>query len=134
MEYLAYAEKLMDGQFNLQHYNMEPHTHTHTQPFHGSMDFVRDNPGETVPEETFSHSQLSCLSIVPYLLLPSNTIHGILLVQSTCLTVFFHNLCLSFLWSTSWPRTLYFVLHTFLHPIIVFFSQHIPIPSQPVLL
>jgi len=22
------------------------HTHTHTQPFHGSQDFVRDNPGE----------------------------------------------------------------------------------------
>jgi len=40
----------------------------------------------------------------------------------------------NFLWSTSWPSTLRFILHTFLHPIIVFFSQHIPIPSQPVLL
>jgi len=29
--------------------------HTHTQPFYGSMDFVRDNPGELVPEETFTH-------------------------------------------------------------------------------
>jgi len=28
---------------------------THTQPFYGSMDFVRDNPGELVPEETFTH-------------------------------------------------------------------------------
>ena len=27
------------------------HTHTHAQPFHGSLDFVRDNPGEPVPEE-----------------------------------------------------------------------------------
>ena len=26
--------------------------------------------------------------------------------------------------------TLHFILHTFLHPIIVFFSQHMPIPSQ----
>jgi len=26
------------------------------------------------------------------------------------------------------------LLHTFLHPIIIFFSQHMPIPSQPVLL
>jgi len=43
------------------------------------------------------------------------------------------NLCPSFLWSTSWPGTLHFILHTFLHPII-FFSQHMPIPSQPVLL
>jgi len=40
----------------------------------------------------------------------------------------------SFLWSTSWPGTLNFILHTFLHPIIVFFLQHISIPSQPVLL
>ena len=29
----------------------------------------------------------------------------------------------SFLWSTSWPGTLSFILHTFLYPIIVFFSQ-----------
>jgi len=28
------------------------HTHTHTQPFYGSVEFVRDNPGEPVPEET----------------------------------------------------------------------------------
>jgi len=32
------------------------HTHTHTQPFYGSVEFVRDNPGEPVPEETFTHS------------------------------------------------------------------------------
>ena len=25
-------------------------THTHTQPFYGSVEFVRDNPGEPVPE------------------------------------------------------------------------------------
>ena len=39
----------------------------------------------------------------------------------------------SFLWSTSWPGTLHFILHTFLHSIIVFFMWHMP-PSQPVLL
>ena len=87
---------------------------------------------EPVPEETITHSHLSWSSIIPYLLHPSNTIHGILPVQSTCRTVFFHNLCPSFLWCTSWPGTLHFILHTFLHPIIVFFSQHMPIPSQPV--
>jgi len=32
------------------------HTHTHTQPFYGSVDFVRDNPGEPVLEETFTHT------------------------------------------------------------------------------
>jgi len=31
------------------------HTHTHRQPFYGSVDFVQDNPGEPVPEETFTH-------------------------------------------------------------------------------
>jgi len=30
------------------------HTYKHTQPFYGSMDFVRDNPGEPAPEETFT--------------------------------------------------------------------------------
>jgi len=29
--------------------------HTHTQPFYSSLDFVRDNPGEPVPEGTFHH-------------------------------------------------------------------------------
>jgi len=33
------------------------------------MDFVRDNPSEPVPEETFTHSHLSWSSIIPYLLL-----------------------------------------------------------------
>jgi len=27
----------------------EIHTHTHTQPFYGSVEFVRENPGEPVP-------------------------------------------------------------------------------------
>jgi len=54
-------------------------------------------PGEPVPEETFTHSHQSWSSIILYLLLPSFTIHGIHLVQFTCLTVFFHNLCPSFL-------------------------------------
>jgi len=38
---------------------------THTQPFYGSVDFVRDNPGEPVPEETFTHSHSSWSSIIP---------------------------------------------------------------------
>jgi len=55
---------------------------THTQLFYSSMDFVRDNPGEQVREETFTHSHLLWSPIIPYLLLPSNTIHGIPPVQS----------------------------------------------------
>jgi len=46
---------------------------------------VWDNPGEMVPEETFTHSHLLWSSIIPYLLPPSFMIHGILLVQFTYL-------------------------------------------------
>jgi len=46
-------------------------THTHTQPFHSSVDFVRDNPGEPVPEETFTYShhhghQLSLICFIQH--------------------------------------------------------------------
>ena len=37
----------------------EQHTHKHIQLFYSSMDFVWDNPGEPVPEDTFIHSHLS---------------------------------------------------------------------------
>jgi len=43
------------------------YTHTHTQPFYGSLDFVRDYPDELVPEETFTHSRLSAFLIVNYI-------------------------------------------------------------------
>jgi len=37
---------------------------SYTQPFYGSLDLVRDNQGEPVPEETFTHSHLSWSSII----------------------------------------------------------------------
>ena len=37
------------------------------------------------------------------------------------------------LWSSPWSWTLNFILHAFLHPIIIIFPQHMPIPTQPVL-
>ena len=43
-------------------------------------------------------------------------IHGILFVQFTSLTVFSDNLSPGPLWSSSWPWTLNFILHAFLHP------------------
>jgi len=94
------------------------HTHTHTQPFYGSLNFVWDILDEPLPEKTFTHhtyhSHQSSLICFFHLLF---TIHGILPVQFTCLAVFFQNLSPSFLWSTFWPGTLHFILHTFLHPI-----------------
>jgi len=47
------------------------------------------------------------------------------LVQFMWLTVFLYNLSPSPIQSTSWSGTVHFVLHTFLHSIIVFFFQHI---------
>jgi len=78
------------------------HTHAHIR-FAACCILSGTTPGEPVPEETFTHSHLSWSSIIPYLLPPSITIHGI---QFTCLTVFFHNLSPSFFWSTSWPGTI----------------------------
>jgi len=95
--------------------------------------FVRDYPGEPVPEETFTHPP-SWSSSSLYQLLPSTKIHSILPVQTACLASFLHNLSPRPLWSTSWSGALHLIFHTFLHPISVFFSQHMPIPSQPVLL
>jgi len=128
MHYQMTAINLIKSNLNA-HTHARMHKHTHTHNHFMALDFVRDNLGEPVPEETFTHSYLSWSSIMPYLLPPSITIHGIITVQYTCLTVFFHNLSPSFLWSTSWPGTLHFILHTYLHPITVFFSQHMPIPS-----
>jgi len=58
------------------------------------------------------------------------------LLQYTASSLF--SLCawqsFSTLWSCSWSWTLSFIHHAFLHPIIIFSSQHMPIPSQPVLL
>ena len=50
--------------------------------------FVRDYPGEPVPEETFTHPP-SWSSPNLYQLLPSTTIYSILLVQIACLAIFF---------------------------------------------
>jgi len=90
-------------------------------------------PGEQVPEETLTHPP-SWSSSNLYHLLPSTAIHSILPVQIKCLAVFLHNLPPCPLWSTSWSGALalHLIFHTFLHPISVFFSQHMPIPSQPV--
>ena len=61
-------------------------------------------------------------------------IYSILLVQLTCSTVLFDNLSPVPLWSSSWSGALYFILCAFLHPVIIFFLQHMPIASQHVVL
>ena len=106
-------------------------THTHTTV---SRPFVRDYPDRPVPEETFTHSHPSWSSDILYHRPPFTTIHGILFLQFTSFTVLSDNLSPGPLWSSSWPWTLNFILHAFLHPIIIIFSRHMPIPTQPVLL
>ena len=82
--------------------------------------FVRNYPGEPVPEETLTHPP-SWSSSSLYQLLPSTTIYSILRVQITRLAIFLHNLFLCPLWSTSRSGALHLIFHTFLHPINVFF-------------
>ena len=75
------------------------------------------------------HPLTSILIIRHPFQLPSSTmIHSVLLVQSACLTDLFHNLSQGPLWSfsCSWTSTSYSI-HSF-------FSHHMSIQSQPVLL
>jgi len=76
-----------------------------------------------------THTYRGHQSVIPCLLPPSIMIDGIFSVQFACLTVFLHNLSPSFLRSASWPGTLHSTLHTFLHPIIVFFLHF---AAQPI--
>ena len=93
------------------------------------MALYRGLPGYAGNRKTFIHSHASCSSDIPYQLPPSTTIYSILLIQFTCLTVLCHNLSPGSLWSSSWSGALYLIFHAFLHPVIIFFSQHMPIPS-----
>jgi len=60
--------------------NINKRCHTHTTVLRLSG-LYWDNRGEPVQEETFTHSHLSWSSVIPYLLSPSITIHGIIPVQ-----------------------------------------------------
>jgi len=106
------------------HARTHTHTHTHTQPFNGLLSSTRRNIHPLTPILIINHP----------LSTSSTMIHSILLVQFTCKAVLFRNLSPGNLSSTSWPEALCFVLHTFLHPINIFFSRHMPIQLQPVLL
>jgi len=85
---------------------------THTQPFYGSLDFVSDNLGELVPEETFTHSPIAVICYDPWYPPYSIYVPDSLFPQSLS----------SFLQSTSWRGTFHFIFRTFLRPIIVIFS------------
>jgi len=82
------------------------------QPFYGSLDFVRNNLCELVPEETFTHSHLPIMDI-------NHPLSASAIFYDT-----WHPPCSiympdslfpqspSFLWFTSWPGTLHFWIET----------------------
>ena len=93
------------------------HTHTTVLQLSGLWP---GQPGWAGTRRNIHLSYLSWSSVILYLLPASITIHGNLPVQLTCVTVFFHNLSPTFLRSFSWPGTLNFILHTFLHHCLLF--------------
>jgi len=68
------------------------HAHTHAQLFNSLWYILVDYPGRPVPEETLTHSHPSWSSDILYQLPPFTTIHSILCVQFTSLTVLCDNL------------------------------------------
>jgi len=104
------------------HTHARTHTHTHTHTHNRFTDSSRDNLGEPVPEETFTHSHLSWSSVIPYLLPLLWSIASSLFCSIYVPDSLFLQSLSKFSLSTSWPGTLIFILHIFLHPIIVFFS------------
>ena len=82
------------------------HINSHTQPFNG-----RWSTWGGRYQKKLTHSHPSWSSDILYQLPPFTTIHSILSVQFTCLTVLFDNPSPGFLWSSSWSWSLYFILH-----------------------
>ena len=89
---------------NNYNYDMHARTHAHTQPFNSFLS------GTTrVGRYQKKHSHPSWSSDILYHLPPFTTIHHILFVQFTSLTVLSDNLSPGPLWSSSWPWTLNFI-------------------------
>ena len=100
------------------HARTHAHTHTHTTV---KRPFVRDYP-------IITHS-LSTSSIYND---PWHPLCSVYELDSLLGQPLSRSSLVLFL--SSWPWTLNFILHAFLHPVIIIFSQHMPIPTQPVLL
>jgi len=81
--------RTVDCAFPLKNYQLRNYTHTHNR----STAVGPGQPGyRPVPGETLTHSHPSWSSDILYQLSLFTTIHGILCVQFTCLTVLFDNL------------------------------------------
>ena len=109
MSFLNYASRHTDEQ------TTDAHTYVQNGPLSGTT-----RVGRYQKKHTLTHPCWS--SDILYRLPSFTTIHSILCVQLTCLTVLSDNLSPGPCWSSSWSWTLYFILHAFLHPVIIIFS------------
>ena len=111
------------------------HTHTHTQPFNGLL-YGTTRVGRYQKKHSPTHTHPDHrTSFIIFLHLQRSMASSLFSLQAwqSSRTTYLQVLFAGPLWSSSWPWTLNFILHAFLHPIIIF-SQHMPIQSQPVLL
>jgi len=122
-------------QFQIYHYTTE-HTHAQQQqqqPFYGPLSGTTPVSRYQTKHSPTHHPDHPVF--ISFFHLPRSIASSLFKLrawQSFCTTSVHVLLCP--LWSTSWSGALHLIFHTFLHPFIVFFLQHMPIPSQPVLL
>jgi len=112
---------------NYRHRHRHTHTHTHTQPFDGRWSgttWVGRYQKKHSPTHNHPDHQTYFINFLHLLWSVASSLFSLHAWQS------FSPISPSPLWS--W--TLYFILNAFLHQIIIFFSQLMPIPSQPVLI
>jgi len=105
------------------------HSNTHTQRFNGPLfgtTLVRRYQKKHSPTHTHPDHQPSFIKFLHLLRSIASSLFNLRAWQSFSTTSLYVLFGLPLVWSL--------VLHTFIHPIIIFFSQNMPIQSQPVLL
>jgi len=114
---------MLNGPPSVNNHHHEQQQQQQQQPFYSPLSGTtqvnwyqkKHSPIHIYSDQVIINHPLSASS--PY------TIHSILPFQFTCLTAFLHNLSPSPLWSIHWSGTLQFTLHTFLHPICLYFRN-----------
>ena len=105
--------------------------YTHTQPFNGRLSGstrLSRYQKKHSPTQTHPHHQTSFINFLHLLRSTASSLLNVRAWQSFSETSF------QVLFGLHLGLGPCFILHTFLHPIIIFFSQRMPISSQPVLL
>ena len=95
--------------------------HTHTQPFNSLLSGTT-RVGRHQKKHSSTHTHLDHrTSFIIFLHLERSMASS--LFSTMCLTVLSDNISPGPLWSSSWPWTLNFILHAFLHPIVIIFIK-----------